>query len=148
MSPIVVTREINAPIDVVFRTVAHIEEFAKVQPQIVDVAFLTEQRTGVGTQFRETRMMKGKEAETELEVTEYRINESIRLIADSHGAVWDTVFEVSTQGDKTLLTMTMEARPYQFMQRLMLPLIRSMICKLVVKDMDRVKLYCEDTPGE
>ncbi|KAB2847196.1 MAG: hypothetical protein F9K45_00175, partial [Melioribacteraceae bacterium] len=70
MKTITVTKNINAPVEKVFNTVAHIEEFSKTVPHIVKVEFLTELKTGAGTRFRETRLMKGKEAATELEVTE------------------------------------------------------------------------------
>lgn len=144
MSPITVTRSINAPIDTVFRTVAHINEFSRAIPHIVNVEFLTEQQTGVGTRFRETRLMQGKEAVTELEVTEYVENEHVRIIADSHGAVWDTVFRVSSDGGPTELTMVMESRPYKLAAKMMNALIGGMIRKAVETDMDLVQAYCEN----
>ena len=75
--------------------------------------FLSDTHTGVGTRFRETRVMKGKEQPTELEITEYIENERVRMVADSHGTVWDTVFSVALYGDGTRLTMVMDARAYQ-----------------------------------
>ena len=144
MSPINVTRSINAPIHVVFRTVAHIEEFSRAIPHIVNIEFLTEQQTGVGTRFRETRLMQGKEAITELEVTEYVSNEHVRIVADSHGAVWDTVFRVSSGGGPTELTMAMESRPYKLAAKMMNAVIGGMIRKAVEKDMDLVQAYCEN----
>ncbi len=38
--------------------------------------------------------MDGKEAATELEVTEYVKNDRIRFAADSHRTVWDSLFTV------------------------------------------------------
>ena len=147
MSTITVTRSINAPIDVVFRTVAHINEFSQAVPHIVNVEFLTEQHTGAGTRFRETRLMHGKEAVTELEVTEYVENDHVRIVTDSHGAVWDTIFTVSSNGGPTELTMVMESRPYKLAAKVMNPLIGGMIRKAVEKDMDLVQEYCE-TQGD
>lgn len=91
MSRITSTRFINAPLDLVFKTVADIQNFSKAIPNIVDVEFLSDQKSGVGTCFRETREMNGREASTELEVTEYKENDHIRRVADSHGTVWDSV---------------------------------------------------------
>lgn len=85
MGSTTVTRTIAAPADKVFQTVAHIEEFSKALPHIVGVEFLTETHTGVGTRFRETRVMRGREGKTELEVTEYVANERIRLVSDVEG---------------------------------------------------------------
>ena len=44
------------------------------------------------------------EATTELEVTEYVENDHVRMVADSHGTIWDTVFSVKEQtgGDGTI----------------------------------------------
>lgn len=107
------------------------------------VEFLTEQKTGAGTRFRETRLMKGKEAATELEVTEYVKNEKVRLVAENMGTVWDTIFSVKAADGGTALTMTMDAKSNNFFAGLMNSMIRGMIAKEVEKDMDAVKVYCE-----
>ena len=52
--------------------------------------------------------MKGRAVSTELEVTDYVPNERVRLVADSDGVVWDTVFAVTPQDHCTLLTMTID----------------------------------------
>ena len=70
MTQFTATRTINALIDLVFKTVSDINNFSKSVPDIVKVEFLSDVKLGVGTRFRETRLMKGKEATTELEVTE------------------------------------------------------------------------------
>jgi len=143
MSRMVVKRTINAPIERVFQTVADISQFSQAIPQIVKVEFLSDVKSGIGTRFRETRSMNGKEATTELEVTEYIENEHIRLVTDMHGCVWDTLFEVKPHNGQSELTMTMDARPYKLMARLMNLVIGGMIKKLVERDMDAVKAFCE-----
>lgn len=144
MTRTTITRTIDAPIDIVFNTVSDISQFSEAVPHIVKVEFLTESKTGVGTRFRETRLMKGKEVTTELEVSEYVTNDRVRMVADSHGTVWDSVFTVRSENGKTNLTMTMDARAYQLLPRLMNLLIKGMIAKAVGMDMDSVKAYCED----
>ena len=143
MAWIVVQRTIEAPIDRVFRTVAHIEQLQQALPHIVRVELLSEVKTGVGTRFRETRLMKGREDTTELEVTEYVENERVRMVADSHGTVWDTVFAVTASEGVTTLTTTMDARPHKLLPRLVTPLIKGMIRKAVENDMDLIKELCE-----
>jgi carbon monoxide dehydrogenase subunit G len=123
VSPWVVTRTIAAPIDRVFETVADIKQFSQAVPQIVKVEFLSAQQSGVGTRFRETRLMKGKETATELEVTELVRNDHIRLVADTHGTVWDSIFQVKRVGDATALTLIMDARPAGLLPRVMMLLI-------------------------
>jgi uncharacterized protein YndB with AHSA1/START domain len=139
-----VSRTIEAPIETVFDTVAHIENFSKAIPDIVNVEFLSDVRSGVGTHFRETRRMRGKEVSVELAVTEYVENDHIRIVSDTHGTVWDTVFTVEpATGGGIELTLVMDANAYKFLPKLMNPLIKGMIRKAIEKDMDAVKAFCE-----
>lgn len=143
MTRFTVTRTINAPIDLVFKTISNINNYSKAVPDIVKFEILSEIQSGVGTRFRETRMMKGKEARTELEVTEFIENDRIRMVTDSHGAVWDSVFIVKSEEDHTHLELTMDAKPHKLMPKLMIPLMKGFISKNVEKDLDAVKTYCE-----
>ena len=145
MTQIIVTRTINASIDLVFKTIADIRNFSKALPHVVNFEFLSDSKTGVGTQFRETRLMKGKKSITELEVTEYMENNRIRMVADSHGTVWDTTFTVDFTGGKTTLILTMDAKAYKLLPKILNPLIKGMIKKAIERDMDLVKSYCESS---
>ncbi len=138
-----VKRTIDAPVDLVFRTVSDITSFSQAVPHIEKVEFLTEQKTGVGTRFRETRLMNGRQAATELEVTEHVENERVRMVADSHGTVWDSVFTVKPDGGGTELTLTMEGTAYKLVSKVMNVMIKNMIGKALEQDMDSVKIYCE-----
>lgn len=148
MSRTTVTRTIQAPIETVFDTVANIENFKKAVPQIVRVEFLSDTRAGVGTRFRETRLMGKREATVELEVTECVPNDRIRIISDTHGTVWDTVFSVKPARNQGVeLEMVMDATAYKFLPKIMNPLIKGVIRKAIEKDMDAVKAYCEQAAG-
>lgn len=87
--------------------------------------------------------MRGRQATTELEVTEYIRNERVRLVADEGGTIWDTVFTLQPKGDRTELSMVMEAEPYRLRARIVNPMISGMVGKAVEADMDNVKAYCE-----
>ena len=141
-----IVRTIDAPVEVVFGAVADASNFSKAVPDIVRVEFLGGSRVGVGTRFRETRVMRGREASTVLEVTEYVRNERVRMVADAGGTVWDSLFTVAgvgVGGRRTRLELVMEARPYRLMARLMVPLMRRVVAKAVEGDMDAVKGWCE-----
>ena len=142
-----VSRTINAPVDTVFETVSDISNYTKAVPEIMRVEFLTEQKTGVGTRFRETRRMGKREATTELEVTEFVRNERVRMVSDAGGTVWDSVFTVTPEGDGggTRLDLVMEARPYRFISRLFVPLMKGAVAKAVVGDMDALKAWLEES---
>ncbi len=144
MRSLTIERTIQAPLDKVFRTVAHIEEFSKVIPHITDVQFLTEKKTGVGTRFVETRLMNGREHRTELQVVQYEPDQCVRLVTESHGTTWDTLFQTQDAGNGTTrLTLIMESTPHHLAQKLLLPLIHGHIRKLVENDLDAVKAWCE-----
>jgi len=143
MTTITITRTIYAPIQTVFRTVADVRQFSKAVPGIVRVDFLSETKSGVGTRFRETRMMRRKEASTDLEVTEYVENDRVRIVADTGGTVWDTLFTVVRKDGATVLTMYMEVRSDGPISKLINKAIRRMVKKAIEQDMDSVKRYCE-----
>ena len=139
-----VTRRVRAPLADVFDAVAHIESFAKIVPEIVDVEFLSEQKRGLGARFRETRMMGKREAATVLEVTEYVENDRVRMEADAGGTIWDTLVTTRELGDGEVeLAMDMESRPYRFAAKLFTPLLGPMLRKALAKDLDAVKAHCE-----
>ena len=142
---ITVNRRIEAPVSVVFKTVADIREMSEALPHVVRYEFLTDSQVGAGTRFRETRLMNGKEATTELDVAEFVLNDHVRMVADSHGAVWDTTFSVAEQNGGTDLTVVMDARSYKLMAKIMNVLFKGMIAKAVERDMDLVKSYCESS---
>lgn len=143
MGRTVVSRTIDAPVTDVFRVVSEIENYSKAVPWITKVEILTDAKKGVGTKFRETRLMGSKEATTELEVTEFVENERIRLVSDSHGTVWDSVFVTKEVAGKTELTLTMEGKPHSTLAKMMVPMMKPMLEKALAKDMDAVKAFCE-----
>jgi hypothetical protein len=84
MNRITVVRMIHAPVDIVFETIADIEQFSQ-----------------------------AKEVSTELEVTECIHNQRVRMVADSHGTVWDSVYTVQQEKEHTKPTLVMDANAYQ-----------------------------------
>ncbi len=136
-------RNIDAPIDLVFSTVADISNYSKAVPYIKSFEILSDVKSGVGTRFRETRVVRDKETISELEVTEFVENDHVRIVTDSHGTVWDSTFSVAATDNGTELTLTMDANAYELLPRLINPFIRGMVRKGVAADLDAVKAYCE-----
>ena len=143
MAPITATRYVDRPAEDVFQVIADIPNYARVVPDIVKVEMLSDVTRGMGARFRETRLMRGKEATTELQVTEYVENERIRMEADEGGTVWDSVFTVTPERGGTELELTMEAKPHKLMARLFTPFLKPMLTKAVATDLDAVKDFCE-----
>jgi len=145
MKTVTTTRTIQAPLEKVFQTLADVRNFKNAVTGITNVEFLTEQQSGVGTRFRETREMKGKEHTVELEVTELVENDRVRIVSDEQGTVWDTVFSVEQQDDGVLMTMVMEVKPYKLKAKIATPLIMGFVSKAIESDMDEVVRYCEQS---
>ena len=122
---------------------AHIDRFREAIPHIVDVTYLSDATRGVGARFRETRLMGKRRATTELECTEYVPPERVRMVSDSGGAIWDTVFSLTEAEGGTRLEMEMDARPHTLLARITVPLFGRMVAKAVAADMDAVKTHCE-----
>lgn len=141
-----VSRTIAASSAVVFQAVSDVSNFAKAVPAIRRIEFLSEVRNGVGTRFRETRVMGKRNAVAEMEVVDYAEGERICLRSDEGGAVWDSTFTVAPVGnDRTRLDLVMTARPYRLLAKLFVPVARGMVAKAVASDMDALKAYCESS---
>ena len=143
MATVIVERRIRAPADVVFQTVADPGQFAKAIAGVTKLEFLSKTTSGAGTRFRQTRVMKGKSSTMDFDITEYVRNQRVRIVNETHGTVWDSVFTVEPDGNATKLTMRMDTKSEDRFTRLMMPLICMLIKKAVGGDMDAVKAMCE-----
>ncbi len=134
----------RAPLATVFRTVADVTEFRKAIPHIVNVEFLSAEKLGKGTRFRETRLMNGRRVTTELNVVDYVENDYIRLKANKNGTLWDTVFAVREENGLTRLSLVLDAKPYEWLPQLMSSMWSGILKQAMENDMDEVRKYCEN----
>lgn len=135
---------IRASQEDVFNVVAHMENYAKAVPHIKSYEFLTEQTTGVGARFTETRSMGNKEHTMQFEVKEYSPSNAVRLVTEGDEATWDSTFEIEALDDEVNLRLAMDVFPKKMSLRLMLPIVKGAIRKGVATDMQCVKQYCEE----
>ncbi len=77
-----IREEFNAPAEKVFAAVTDVEAADKWMPNLVSMKLLTEGAYGVGTKWRETRKMFGKEAVEIFEVTAFEPGRHIELYVD------------------------------------------------------------------
>lgn len=139
-----VERQINAPVETVFDVISKAENYSTAVTHITHIEFLSEQKSGVGTRFKETRLIKGREATSTLEVTELVENERIQIFSDEGGTQWISDFTTAATPEGCRLTLQMEAKPYKFMAKIFNPLFKGMIARAIADDMDAVKSYCEN----
>lgn len=134
---------IHAAPEVVFAAVADIPNLPDVSAEVTAIEILSAQSSGVGTRFRETRTVRGKAMLTELEVTEYQAPQRIRMVTDSHGTIWDTLFTVERVGGEVRLSLHMDARAHKILPRLLNPLLKRIFRRGIEKHLATVKRHCE-----
>jgi hypothetical protein len=138
-----VTQKIKAPLDRVFGIIADPLQLALATPGKARVVFLSEQQTGVGTRYRATRAMNGKDVATDLEITELVPNHYVRHVNVTHGRLWDSVYTVQKARAGTLLTLTMDGVTSRLIPKLMTYLLHPVFRKYLQRDLDAVKAFCE-----
>ena len=144
-----VSTVIAAEPSVVFEACA---DFAKAPERvegILNCEVLTDGPIGQGTRFRETRIMFGKEASEEMEVTQFERGKSYTVEAESCGAHYTTKFDFQPENGATRVTMEWHARPVTLMAKLMQPLgwlMSGFLRKCIEKDLESIKSYLE-APG-
>ncbi|MBK8178639.1 MAG: SRPBCC family protein [Planctomycetes bacterium] len=110
-------------------------------PAIVRLEVLTDGPIGVGTRFRETRRMFGREATEEMEVTSFDPPRSYAVGCESCGARYRSEFRFTPQDGGTEIRMEFAAEPLTAMAKVMGFLMRPMMKKMVqtcAKDLDHL----------
>ncbi|MCG8653648.1 MAG: SRPBCC family protein, partial [Pirellulales bacterium] len=119
MSGITITEKIAAPADLVFQRSTDIAAWPDFISSITGVKLLTDGPVGVGTKFVETRMMYGREASEQMEVTEFDPPHGYTLEAENHGAHYYSRFRFQTDGTGTAVTLSFDAQPLTLMAKLL-----------------------------
>jgi len=146
MTTIHLSKHVAAEPERVFAAYADIPNAAKHIEGIIRVEMLTNGPVGVGTRFRETRMMFKKEHNEEMEVTAFSPGRSYSVTCESCGSVTECQFTFSKANGGTQVDMQMTCRPVTLFAKLMYPLGRLMMgsmVKLLEKDLDDVKAVIE-----
>ena len=108
MKTMKVSRDVNAPADVVWAILTDLEGSVDTISAIQEVQVLSDSEDfGVGTVWRETRTMFGRQATEDMEVIEMVPGESYVTLAAPDGANYRSVLAVVATGDATS-TVSME----------------------------------------
>ena len=113
---------VNASAQALFSVVTDLENCARIVSGITDCEVLTDGPVGEGTRWRETRVMFGREATEEMEITAFDPPRSYEVSADSHGTRYVTTITVSDNGDTSILEYSFTGTPHSFVAKLMTPL--------------------------
>lgn len=141
------TTHIDAPPSRVYSVVTDLSSAAERINGIKSLEVLTEGDFGVGTRFRETRVMFGKEATEEMEVIDEVPGEHYVTEAQSCGCRYESVIRVVPDGDGSMLSMSIDATPLTFvgkcMSAVMWPLFKGTMRKCIDADLADIKRAAE-----
>ena len=98
------------------------ENAAEHVPAIKSVEILSDVRSGVGTRFRETRVIFGKEASEVMEVTSFEPGRSYVVEAASCGQEYVTECRVEPDGTGCRAITTMHATPTTLTAKIVAPI--------------------------
>ena len=111
--------QINAPAERVYEMMTDLESAPQRISGIQTMEVLTDGPFGVGTRFRETRIMFGKEAVETMEVSAVEPGRSYTTEAESHGSHYTCVVAVEPAGEGCTLSMSMDAKPLSLVSKVM-----------------------------
>ena len=138
--------KINAPLERVFEVFTDFQNAAARIEGIKSLEVLTEGPIGVGTQFREPRVMFGKEATEEMEITDFQPNKSFRVEAESCGSHYIADYAFRAENNATIIERTFNARPVTLMAKLMSPMLffmKGFLKKCLEDDLTCLKNFIE-----
>ena len=140
-----VSRTIQAPIDVVFDALTNPERSRDFDPDVVRVEGLSGPPSA-GTRFTQVRRgPRGAEQRFELEVVEHVPPTRARMVNETHGTVWDTVYTFEPRDEGVCVTLAMTATAHSFVPRLLNPLLKGMFRRGIRKHLDTAAQHLEQT---
>jgi hypothetical protein len=116
-------------------------------PTIKKIEVLTPGPMGVGTRFKETRVVFKREATETMEVTAFEPGRRFVTIASSCGTHYRSEYRFTPEGGGTKVDMSFEARAVSFWAKLMSPLFTLMkgtMRKCFEDDMEALRKVLED----
>ena len=146
MAPITTSKQIAAPVELVFDVLSNIPEAADTVSAITQIEMLSSGDMGVGTRWKETRVIFGKESTEEMGFTEFERPHRYVVEADSCGCHYRTEFTFQSQPDSTIVTMVLTSKPQTIFAKLMSPLgffMKGMMVKCLEQDLEDAKQACE-----
>ncbi len=148
MKPLACSEVIRAPVSRVFHMASDLANAPDWSSQIRRIEMLTNGPPGVGTRFRETRVMFGKEATEEMEITGFQRDREYTLECDSCGCHYTTVLSFREEAGGTRVTMKFGAVAQTLFARvmgfLMAPMMKGMLARCLKQDLADLKAKCEE----
>ena len=129
---------ISRPPKDVFDFITTSDNAPKVVQSVKSMVKLTEGPVRVGTRYRETRLMNGKEQHAELEVVAYEPNQKYAMKNVTEGIETVYSYAFHPEGDGTRVHLACEVKS-SGLKKLMLPMVTSILKKEDGDHLQRLK---------
>jgi hypothetical protein len=146
----VLTKQVAAPPSAVFAVFADLEHAPGRVQAIIKLEIVTPGPVGVGTRFRETRKMFGKDCTEEMQITAFDPERSYEVLCQSCGAEYRTVFRFTPNVAGTRVDVEFGTRALSFFAKVMKPmgfLMKGMMKKCIDQDLEDLKKAIETAPA-
>jgi carbon monoxide dehydrogenase subunit G len=131
---------VDVPLERVYQAMTDFANAPKIIPGITRVEMLTPGPVAVGTKFKETRKMFGKESTETMEVVALEPNRRVALGAESCGVRFRSDFTFSPEGSGTRIDFEMNAQNVSTMARIIGPIMgwmmKSAMRRCIMSDLD------------
>ncbi len=137
---------IDAPIEDVFARMVDLENWPQYISDVTEVEVFTPGPVGVGTRFRETRIMFGREASEDMTFSEFDPPRRFLLTAENHGTRYRADHVLSQSADGTKVQVDFGGEPVSLTAKIFSVLawfMASSVKKALEKDLIDLKVACE-----
>ncbi|MDJ0753952.1 MAG: SRPBCC family protein [Ardenticatenaceae bacterium] len=142
MSGFTLSEWINHPVEDVFEALMSPEKAPKVMSNIKSMKQLTPGPVGVGTRFREIRLMNGQEQQTDLEVVRFEAPTRYSVTAEASGIEVTYHYHLKPQDNGTQVEMECVVST-KGLKKLMLPVVAQVMKKEDSHHLQDLKLALE-----
>ena len=127
----------------VFDFITASENAPKIVNSVTSMVKLTEGPARVGTRYRETRLMHGKEQQTELEIVEFEPTRKYAMqnVTEGIETVYQYILQPERDGTRIDLVCELKAKG---IKKLMLPLVATILKKEDGDHLQRLKKVLEE----
>lgn len=112
--------------EVCFEAFSDLNNLADKVAAITKIEVLTSGEIGVGTKFKETRVMFGKESSETMEITLFEPHSHFREEAFSNGMHYTTDWKFTDSNEETVVSIAFHIKPQTLIARMISPMFRLM----------------------
>jgi carbon monoxide dehydrogenase subunit G len=146
MATLLIKKHFEAPLELAFEVLSDLEHAADNIQGIEKLELLTPDGVGVGTRFRETRKMFGKENSEEMEVTAFDPPHGYTVDCESCGCHYRAKYSLVSDIAGTHVRLEFDYRAVSILAKLFSPFSKLMMgpmCKMMEADLDDLKTIAE-----